>query len=555
MYGNAFGTNQPQAQPQQAPTDAGGMTDGQSGPGVQSMPVSAPGAAPSGPQIGAAMGGAAPAQAAPQQQMPNGALTLPGKTPQQSMMLYSMLGPDGYARVLTQWGAPTDATRMAMAAGLPVGQANADALFHANYVAPNQGTPGTIARDPRTNQPMYYSPNVPANGQPAFDATGRIIGMAGMPGSNELISQDAAARTGGEGSQLPFTEGKDVNGNPLPVMSRTQAATGNVPLPLRNNNPGAVSPGGSVAQYPTMQAGLQAMDSNLADYAKDPNVKTIGDAITKWVGSPPNAPAYISDVTARLGVKANTPIDLTNPAQRQALSTAIMLHENGPGSVFAGRSQGAPAQGNGAVYAAPPLGAVANANTSQQASADSMKASYGKLQAINSSANGALDALQKMQTLAASKNSAMTAGALGTMIAPTVSPEAAEYEKQRANVITLLANQNGTNGSDAGRALTGESVPDYGKPKAAIQDGLQTQINQLRAQQLKANVLTPVYQSGDSKAYTTLENGFDQAIKPSMMPVLSLSGDAQRAAVQAAIKANPALRTNFEWAFNNGLLK
>jgi hypothetical protein len=67
--------------------------------------------------------------------------------------------------------------------------------------------------------------------------------------------------------------------------------------------------------------------------------------------------------------------------------------------------------------------------------------------------------------------------------------------------------------------------------------------------------LTPVYQSGDSKAYTTLENGFDQAIKPSMMPILTLSGDAQRAAVQAAIKANPSLHSNFEWAFKNGLLK
>jgi hypothetical protein len=34
-----------------------------------------------------------------------------------------------------------------------------------------------------------------------------------------------------------------------------------------------------------------------------------------------------------------------------------------------------------------------------------------------------------------------------------------------------------------------------------------------------------------------------------------MSGGAQQAAVQAAIKANPSLRTNFEWAFNNGLLK
>jgi hypothetical protein len=40
-----------------------------------------------------------------------------------------------------------------------------------------------------------------------------------------------------------------------------------------------------------------------------------------------------------------------------------------------------------------------------------------------------------------------------------------------------------------------------------------------------------------------------------MMPILQMSGPQQRAAVQAAIKQNPALRSKFEWAFNNGMLK
>lgn len=548
MYGNAFGTTpQPQPESQQATLDAGGMTGDQSGPGVQSMPVPTPGAAPSGAQLGAAMGGgAAPAQAAPQTTMPNGALTLPGRTPQQSMLLFSMLGPDAYGKMLEAQTAPTAATLAARQGGFDPMAANQAQFRKDTYVAPLTGT--GIMRNPfNPSQPVAFNPEVPTGATPMFDASGNVVAEKSIPGAQGVMQGNAAATAAG-GAQFKPVQVYDPTTHSMVYSNEAAVTNPTAPAPVRNNNPGAMMPGGKLAQYPDMQTGLQALDQNLASYGKQ-GVNTISGVISKW--APPNendTQAYIKDVSQRLGISPNQKIDLSNPLQRQALSTAISLHENGPAGVFGGSGGGAPA-------AAPPLGATANANTSQQASADSMKASYAKLQSINSTANGTLDSLQKMQALAANKNSALTAGALGTSVAPIVSPDAAEYEKQRANVIQLLAAQNGTNGSNEGRALTGESVPDYGKPKAAIQDGLQTQINQIRAQQLKANLLTPVYQSGDSKAYTTLENQFDQAIKPSMMPILSLSGDAQRAAVQAAIKANPALRSNFEWAFQNGLLK
>ena len=72
---------------------------------------------------------------------------------------------------------------------------------------------------------------------------------------------------------------------------------------------------------------------------------------------------------------------------------------------------------------------------------------------------------------------------------------------------------------------------------------------------VKTQFLLLIYQKGDEKAFTQQSAAFDQNVKPSMVPALTLSGDAQRAAVQAAVKANPSLRANFEWAFNNGLLK
>jgi hypothetical protein len=226
-----------------------------------------------------------------------------------------------------------------------------------------------------------------------------------------------------------------------------------------------------------------------------------------------------------------------------------------PGGPLPGGMPGgvaAPA-GGGAIYAAPPMGSVANANDAQAAPAQTMKDSYSKLQSANSTANAALEGLQKMQQLAAGKT-VLSTGPLGTLSTP-VNPSAAEYEKQRANVITLLANQNGTNGTDAGRALTGESVPDYGKPASAIKDGIGTLVNQVKVGQLKANFLTPAYNAGDSKAYTHLENQFDQNVSPSMMPLLTMPAGPARAAALKQAAQNPQMRSRLEWAVQNGVLK
>ncbi|UIY60081.1 hypothetical protein [Burkholderia cepacia] len=225
MYGNAFGTT-PGGSPA-APADGIGQTVDVPPPaaadtGALQGPSAGLGLTqPTPVQLGQAMGAQAPRAASPMA----GPMTLPGKTPQESMLLYSMLGPEGYARVAAAWGAPTDATRMALAGGVDPASANRDALFKANYVAPNQGTPGTIARDPRTNQPIYYSPSVPDGAQPVFDASGNLAGVAPLAGAREAIAGAAQARTAGEGAALPYA-GFDAAGNPMPVTNRTAAAMG-----------------------------------------------------------------------------------------------------------------------------------------------------------------------------------------------------------------------------------------------------------------------------------------------------------------------------------------
>jgi hypothetical protein len=319
-----------------------------------------------------------------------------------------------------------------------------------------------------------------------------------------------------------------------------------------------------------MQTGIKAMDSNLASYAGKKDAGTLGQVITKWVGSPENAPAYIKDVTSRLGISANTPVDLTNPAQRLAISSAIMLHENGAAAVFRGsqgnaaapQQQSASAAGS-AIYAAPPMGAKPAADASQTAAPESMQKDYDAMLSKGPQAQQSLESLDQMIAIAKRKP-AYASGILGaTPGLNRVSTDAAEYDKARANLIALRGTGGGGGkdggSTDAARANIGESVPDYGKPQDAMVSGLTKLRNQVAQDQLRRQVLTGAYNSGDSKTYTTLANGFDQNFKPSMMPtispILQMSGAQQQAAVQAAVKANPSLRSNFEVLFNAGLLK
>jgi hypothetical protein len=85
------------------------------------------------------------------------------------------------------------------------------------------------------------------------------------------------------------------------------------------------------------------------------------------------------------------------------------------------------------------------------------------------------------------------------------------------------------------------------------------QLNNLDYRHLETQLMTPAFQSGDQKAYTTLNVQFHNTVKPEMMPIvmpiLQMNGAQQQAAVQAAVKANPALRPAFQTLFNAGMLK
>lgn len=564
--------------------------------GGQTPPLSQP---PAGQPASGTVGGAgvsggattqpggATAAVAPQQGFlsPGGGMNPGGLPVNQAAMQYLTLGPQEYSKeFVAPYYQPTDITRNMRAAGIDPNsmlgrQIMQQQIAKMNYITPtsiraNGGISNPMTgritmlpapapqgyqsvQNPQTGEWMYQ----PVQGGPqavtasaAAHQTGKTLGSPTEVYSSNADGQGHPGMVRVLGSQVyspGVVPGTGVApGAPTPSVAPT-APNPALPAPLRNNNPGALMPGGQLAQYPSMQAGLAALDNNLQSYGKQ-GVNTLAGVIGKW--APPNennTQAYIQDVSQRLGLPPNQKIDLSNPAVRQAITTGIMLHENGPSSVFA-----APASAPGATsMSAPPLGAVPAANAAQSAAPESMQKDYEGMLENGPQQQQAIDALNTMMQLAKQK-SPLAFGPVGAVLGETgLSTNAAEYDKQRANVIALMGKSLGSGATDAGRANIAESIPDYGKPQAAMIEGIQTQINQLNAALLRRQMLTGAYNAGNSANYTGLANGFDQNIKPSMMPILGMSGAAQQKAVQAAIKANPALRSSFEWAYNHGLLK
>ncbi|WP_159086643.1 hypothetical protein [Burkholderia sp. NRF60-BP8] len=215
-----------------------------------------------------------------------------------------------------------------------------------------------------------------------------------------------------------------------------------------------------------------------------------------------------------------------------------------------------PASHGGPMAAQPPMGAQNAAQTSQGAPSKQMADAYGSLSSADANYQQSRESLQQMLNIAHNQGLGGTvARMLPADVATRLSTDAAEYQKAHANYVSLQGKALGSGGTDASRATLNEAVPTYDKPQDAKVAGLTNQLNQLDQMHLKTQFLTPLYTQGNEKAYTQQSAAFDQNIKPSMMPILQMQGDQQRAAVQAAIKANPSLRANFEWAFNNGMLK
>ncbi|EPQ8724380.1 hypothetical protein ACUWYJ_003228 [Klebsiella aerogenes] len=119
-------------------------------------------------------------------------------------------------------------------------------------------------------------------------------------------------------------------------------ASADSPRGVRNNNPGNLEASssnpwvgqtgsdGRFAQFETPEHGIRALGRNLLSYQRQ-GIDTVSDIINRWAPPSDNndTAAYIKSVCAQLGVKADQPLDASNPDTLQALCAAIIKHENG----------------------------------------------------------------------------------------------------------------------------------------------------------------------------------------------------------------------------------
>lgn len=130
-------------------------------------------------------------------------------------------------------------------------------------------------------------------------------------------------------------------------------------LGMRNNNPGNLRPPGlstGFQQFSSPEQGLQAIDNQLRIYGQRDGINTIRGAISKWApSSENNTNAYVDRVSKMLGVSPDAKVDLSSPYVRQAISTGIMLQENGS-QILTGGGSGRSSSGN---FAAGPSSAEA----------------------------------------------------------------------------------------------------------------------------------------------------------------------------------------------------
>jgi len=202
-------------------------------------------------------------------------------------------------------------------------------------------------------------PDVVLRSMAAHKATGDYTGAQKV--YDEWAKEESNARSqagynaAGNTQQKYFINGQLVDMTPneymrLPVDKKSQVQVVNAPsqptqlgvAPVTArpgaNNPGNVRPIGASTGFQnpaTFEEGWNVMGNNLKAYGAK-GVNTLEGIINRWAppGDNNDTSAYIKDVAGRLSINPKQPLNLEDPRVRQALGTAIMLHEKGPSNIF-----------------------------------------------------------------------------------------------------------------------------------------------------------------------------------------------------------------------------
>jgi hypothetical protein len=130
------------------------------------------------------------------------------------------------------------------------------------------------------------------------------------------------------------------DGQPQPASAPADAST---PRGMRNFNPGNIEDGpfaksqpgyvgsdGRFARFDTMEHGVGAQGNLLANYGQK-GVNTVSGIVGRWAPAENGAATgnYTNFVAKKLGIGPNDPLDLSNPAVRQRVASAMGEFENG----------------------------------------------------------------------------------------------------------------------------------------------------------------------------------------------------------------------------------
>lgn len=338
-----------------APSSAAPATDGAaSSPAVSSGMPAAPNGAPAGAAPSASAGQMPPQSAPVGQPAPVAAPASAGANQQlfpgvPDNIALGIIGTGGFGKLpetISKYNEPTDFGKILRDANIDPNSIIGQQLMR-GQIAKLNNIPPTRLGEGAYNDPVRGVQGLPTTAPPGYiNIRGEDGVWTTVPVRAGTQAVTASKKATALGTQLgTLGTGVDSNNNPVTYLGLPPGTIGaptedkpgapSLPAPLRNNNPGALMPGGKLAQYPDLQTGLAALDQNLQHYGAQ-GVNTLAGVISKW--APPDGndtQGYINSVSTRLGLAPNQPIDLSNAATRHALATGIMLQENGPKGVFA----------------------------------------------------------------------------------------------------------------------------------------------------------------------------------------------------------------------------
>lgn len=205
--------------------------------------------------------------------------------------------------------------------------------------APGVGNGGTWLPNFGLYAPPSDTSSAPASplAAPDFDAAFKTASPT-PPGTSGPPLVDLARQYDGSFGDTPAASTAPLanNAGPAPLDIKP-------PRGIRNNNPlnieagdytsgqpGYIGSDGRFAQFQTPEQGINAASNLIDTYNRKYGLNTVSGIVGRWAPTPENnVPAYAGAVAKTMGVDPNQPLDLSDPAVKTSLISAMGQFENG----------------------------------------------------------------------------------------------------------------------------------------------------------------------------------------------------------------------------------